>query len=117
MGYYLETLINETVPGNVKVLLSNGETIVVDGSEHQVDHLFQTEDGQIYHLEMKTNLELDRGKKRDVRHREEVITRGLVELIGQPVKSCVFCPLMEDSRSVSGLGDVMGLREFVALFR
>lgn len=116
IGNYIEQLINERVSDNVKWMLDDNGTIIVDGKQHQVDHLLVDTDNTIWHLEAKCNLDLDRGKKRDVSFRETVITDALSKLTGQAVKSCVFCPLIEDSKQTSGLGYVMGMKEFISKF-
>jgi hypothetical protein len=119
LGNYIEEFINQSVGDrNIKsAILDDGETITADGQVHQVDHLIQSENGDIYHLEAKCNLDLDRGKKRDVVTRDAIITKELTKVIGTDVKCAVFCPLMEESKTTTDLGYIMGMREFVSLFR
>ena len=66
--------------------------------------------------ELKCNLDLDRGKKRDVRTREHIILTGLRKKFDEPIDACVFCPFLQTSREVSGLGIVEGLHRFITRF-
>ena len=117
IGNYVEELINKLTPGNIKCVLEDNNTIVYNNQVHQIDHLIQDDDGNIWHLEAKSNIDLDRGKKRDVVMREQLITEALTKLIGQPVKSCVLCPFLEDSKDTTDLGYIMGMKEFISKFR
>lgn len=116
IGYYIEELINRLTPGNIKCVLEDNNTIVYNNQVHQIDHLIQDNDGTIWHLEAKSNTDLDRGKKRDIAQREQQITEALTKLIGQPVESCILCPFIEDSKETSGLGHIMGMKEFISKF-
>ena len=87
-----------------------------DNEFHQIDFLVLKDD-VIYHREIKSNLDLDRGKKRDVLYREGVITEALkTKYPGKLINSCVFCPFIDTSRKVSGLNRVEGLTEFIDTF-
>ena len=70
----------------------------------------------IFHREIKCNLDLDRGKKRDTLNREVQIVKALQARFMRPVNSCIFSPFLDKSRKISGLGIVEGLPEFLALF-
>lgn len=87
-----------------------------DGEFHQIDHFIRTDAG-LHMRELKCNLDLDRGKKRDVRTREEVIVNALRKKFpNECIDACVFCPFLITSREVSGLGKVEGLVEFINSF-
>jgi len=116
LGNYIETFLNQSVQCNVKCLLPDGEHIVAANQTHQIDHLMIDNDEQLWHLELKCNLTLDRGKKRDVVNREQVITDALSTQTGSNVKSCVFCPFIDDSKTTKGLGYIMGMKEFITKF-
>ena len=119
IGNYIEDFFIELTCGYGilnELVLKNGQRLINwDNSWHQVD-LLLAKDEVIYHREIKCNLDLDRGKKRDVLHREDCITKALVEKYEAPIDSCVFCPFIDTSREVSGLGRVEGLAEFIDNF-
>mgnify|MGYP003657729314 CR=1 FL=1 len=116
LGNYIETLFNQSVQCNLKCLLPDGEHIQANNQTHQIDHLMIDTDEQIWQLELKCNLTLDRGKKRDVVSREAVITEALSKQLESTIKSCVFCPFIEDSKTISSLGYIMGMKEFISRF-
>ena len=96
--------------------LHNGQYVIAHKEElHQVD-LLLAKDEVIYHREIKCNLDLDRGKKRDVLYREDCIVEALIAKYEAPIDSAVFCPFLDTSREVSGLGKVEGLTEFIDNF-
>ena len=118
IGNYLESFFNELIPNNALELLDkhNGMYgIWVDDEFHQIDHFIRT-DGGLHMRELKCNLDLDRGKKRDVRTREHTIVTALRIKFDEPVDACVFCPFLKISREVSGLGIVEGLHRFITRF-
>jgi len=82
---------------------------------HQIDFIKITPTC-IYHREIKTNIDLDRGKKRDTLSREVAIVKALAEKFNRSVNSSIFCPFLINSQPVSGLGNVEGLTEFIDLF-
>ena len=93
-----------------------GQYVIAFNEEfHQVD-LLLAKDEVIYHREIKCNLDLDRGKKRDVLYREDCIVEALIAKYEAPIDSAVFCPFLDTSREVSGLGKVEGLTEFIDNF-
>ena len=118
IGNYLETYFNTLIGENN--LLHTLDTyrgnkgVWVDNEFHQVD-IFACIDGQLIARELKTNLDLDRGKKRDVLKREEAVKRGLSERYNEPVDTRIFSPFIETSE-VNGLGIVEGLAEFIDNF-
>jgi len=118
IGNYIEEFINQSIKErNIKCVLDNNQTITIDNHIHQIDHLIQTDDGEIWHLEAKSNLDLDRGKKRDVVNRDLIITEALSSLIGVNVTSCIFCPFIDDSKQSPSLGYIMGMKEFISKFK
>lgn len=82
---------------------------------HQIDLLVDGE-SVVYHREIKCNLDLDRGKKRDTLQRELDICEGLHQMFEVPIDSAIFCPFLDTSREISGLGTVEGLTEFIDTF-
>jgi len=121
IGNYLEELFN-TILGDLSILselsLKRKQRIITYKNEdHQVDILARV--GQvIYHRELKTNITLDRGKKRDVLSREVSISKALLEKYpGCTIDSCVFCPFFTNSQTVAGLGKVEGLADFIDTFK
>ena len=120
IGNYLELLFNFII-GDINILpelpLKGKQRILSHNNEdHQVDILARI-GSVIYHRELKTNTDLDRGKKRDVRKREHSIYKALVERYpGHTIDSCVFCPFFTSSRQISGLGKVEGLADFIDTF-
>ena len=119
IGNYIEDFFVEltTGCGILKDLdLRNGQYGLIYKDEfHQVD-LLLAKDEVIYHREIKCNLDLDRGKKRDVLYREDCIVEALIAKYEAPIDSAVFCPFIDTSRDVSGLGRVEGLTEFIDNF-
>ena len=120
IGNYLEELFN-TLLQDISILseltLKGKQRILrYDNQDHQVDILARI-GTRIYHRELKTNTDLDRGKKRDVRRRENYIYLALNETYPEySIDSCVFCPFFTSSREVSGLGKVEGLADFIDTF-
>ena len=118
IGNYLESFFNAIIPSNALELLDTYNStygIWVDDEFHQIDHFIRTDNG-LYMRELKCNLDLDRGKKRDVRTREQTIVTALRIKFDEPVNACVFCPFLLNSRKISGLGTVEGLVEFIDNF-
>ena len=120
IGNYLEEFFVQLVD-DISILsdlqLRDSQRVIErDGEYHQVDLLLRIDD-TIYHREIKCNLDLDRGKKRDVIYREECIVAALQwKYPGYTIDSAVFCPFLDTSREVSGLGKVEGLAEFIDTF-
>ena len=120
IGNYLEYFFNELV-SDYSILheleVRQGQRVIQFNDEwHQVDLLIKHA-GVIYHREIKCNLELDRGKKRDVIYRENCIVSSLQNKYpSRAIDSCVFCPFIDTSQEVSGLGKVEGLTEFIDNF-
>ena len=120
IGNYLEEFFVQLVD-DISILsdleLRDGQRVIQrDGEYHQVDLLVRIND-TIYHREIKCNLDLDRGKKRDVIYREECIVAALQsKYSGCDIDSAVFCPFLNTPREVSGLGKVEGLAEFIDTF-
>ena len=85
-----------------------------EGEWHQVD-LLALRAGNFITREMKVNLQLDRGKKRDTVARDKCITAAL-EATGATVDGGIFCPFLLQSKEVGGLGWVSGLDWFCATF-
>lgn len=90
--------------------------VTYNGEQHQVDVLAII-DGVVVTREVKLNVEMDRGKKRDVLSREHAITKALEEQFGLPVDNKVMCPFFINNTKVSGLGEVEGLTEFLKTFK
>ena len=119
IGNYIEDFFQELTCGYgilTDLELRNGQyQIDYQGSWHQID-LLLAKDEVIYHREIKCNLDLDRGKKRDVNRREQLIVDALVCKYEAPIDSAVFCPFLDSSREISGLGRVEGLQNFIDNF-
>jgi hypothetical protein len=114
-GKYLETFFN-TLIGEYSLIQPGTEfRVTYNNEEHQLDILAKIDD-TIFTRELKANLDLDRGKKRDVLRREEAITSALEEMYNLPVDSRVFCPFIT-TQKVSGLGLVEGLEDFISTFK
>ena len=119
IGNYLEPLFHQVTgtEDDLKQLdeFDNYRGIWYDNEFHQIDFIKITP-SCIFHREIKCNLDLDRGKKRDTLNREVQIVKALQAKFMRPVNSCIFCPFLDKSRKISGLGIVEGLPEFLALF-
>ena len=120
MGNYLELFFNKLV-SDYSILdeleVRRGQRSIQFNNEwHQVDLLVKKA-GVIYHREIKCSLDLDCGKKRDVVYRENCIVSSLQNKYpSRAIDSCVFCPFIDTSQEVSGLGKVEGLTEFIDNF-
>ena len=91
------------------------------GKNHQIDMLAIPSDWEKFkrylHREMKTNTDIDAGKKRDVMFREEQIRQWMEEK-GWVYDSGIFCPFFYDKgKNVSGLGWVDGLEWYTDIFK
>ena len=122
IGNYLEELFNQLLDECGTNILheldlkGKQRIITYQGEDHQVDILARIDD-VIYHRELKSNVDLDRGKKRDVINREMSIACALEEKYPDClIDSSVFCPFKIRSQFVSGLGNVEGLEEFIYNF-
>ena len=77
--------------------------------EHQVDLLFLL-DNVIYHREMKTNLDLDSGKKRDILNRQEEIAILLSNKYpNYTINSGILNPLEPSDYKEGKLGTINGI--------
>ena len=119
IGNYLEPLFRQvtSTEDDLKQLdeFDNYRGIWSDNEFHQIDFIKITP-SCVFQREIKTNLDLDRGKKRDTLKREVQIVKALQAKFMRPVNSCIFSPFLDKSRKTSGLGIVEGLPEFLALF-
>ena len=120
MGYIIEDFFNSLV-SDYCILhdldLYRKQRTIIDsqGERHQIDLL--TRKNEIIQVrELKSNTDLDNGKKRDTFNREDHIVRALQQRYLQPIESINFCPFFETSRVMSGLGKVEGLTEFTQTF-
>ena len=69
------------------------------------------------HREIKTNTQLDAGKKRDTSNREKAITSWMDDK-GWIYDSGIFCPFFYNKgKNVSGLGWVDGLEWYIETFK
>lgn len=120
IGYYIEDLfvklLGEKSILNELTLKGKTYNIIVDGVTHQVDLLARI-NGQLFHREIKCNVDLDNGKSRDVLFREECIIKGLSDKYNTVINSSVFCPFLESSQHISRLGNVEGLNDFIKTFQ
>jgi len=101
LGTLLEDLFNSYLIYSGKSMLHTlndckGKRCVQDedGNNHQVDIYAQIDDKTYATFEMKCNLDLDRGKKRDVIRREETIFNALSKQLDDDVDiiSGIFNP-------------------------
>ncbi len=118
MGNFIEEYFNQLLPGNIRedLTLHNAQWCIYwDNDWHQVDLLCR-KDTCIYHREIKCNLTLGHGPKRDIRRREQSIVAALEDKYKLRVDSAVFCPFITRSRFVSNLGMIEGLQEFIDKF-
>ena len=95
--------------------------ITQNGEDHQVDMLAMPNAWEEWlkyvHRELKTNTDLDRGKKRDTCRREEAITSWMDEK-GWEYDSGVFCPFFYNKgKKVAGLGWVDGIDWYIETFQ
>jgi hypothetical protein len=126
VGNYLEDLFALDMGEQNKLDLTDfkkGRNFMIthDGSNHQIDMLAMPSDWvqwkRYLHREMKTNTDLDRGKKRDTLAREEAIKKWL-QSKGWEYDSGIFCPFFYDKgKNVSGLGWVDGLEWYIETFK
>ena len=118
MGNFIEEYFNQLLPHNLRedLTLHNAQWCVYwDDDWHQVDLLCRAH-GIIYHRELKCNLTLGHGPKRDIRRREQAIVAALEDKYKLQVNSAVFCPFLPRSRFVAQLGMIEGLQEFIDTF-
>jgi len=126
IGNYLEDTFALNAGNQNKLMMTDykkGRNFMIThkGSNHQIDMLATPSDWEQYkkylHREMKTNTDLDRGKKRDTREREKAICEWM-ELKGWNYDSGIFCPFFYDKgKNVSGLGWVDGLEWYTETFK
>ena len=95
--------------------------ITQNGEDQQVDMLAMPSDWKKFlkylHREMKTNTDLDRGKKRDTLRREQAICAWM-DSKGWVYDSGIFCPFFYNKgKNVSGLGWVDGLQWYIDTFK
>jgi hypothetical protein len=125
-GNYIEDLFALDMGDQNKLSLTDfkkGRNFMIkhNGSEHQIDMLAIPSDWEEWkkylHREIKTNTDLDRGKKRDTLMREEAIKEWM-ESKGWEYDSGIFCPFFYDKgKFVSGLGWVDGLQWYIDIFK
>lgn len=127
VGNYLEDLLALDLGEKNKLILTDykigrNSMITHNGSNHQIDLLAIPSNWEVYkinliiHREIKTNIEVDAGKKRDILFREEQIKQWL-ESNGFEYNSGIFCPFFYDKgKKVSGLGWVDGMEWYVETF-
>ena len=118
MGNFIEEYFNQLMPNNIRedLTLHNSQWCIQwDDEWHQVD-LLSRRGNRIYHRELKCNLTLGHGPKRDVRRREKAIVSALEHKYKLQVDSSVFCPFIPRSRFVSNLGMIEGLQDFIEQF-
>jgi len=92
--------------------------ITYKGEDHQVDMLALPNKWEKYvHRELKTNTQLDRGKKRDTCNREKAITSWMDDQ-GWGYDSGIFCPFFYNKgKKVAGLGWVDGIDWYIETFQ
>ena len=95
--------------------------ITQDGEDHQVDMLAMPNAWEEWlkyvHRELKTNTDLDRGKKRDTCSREKAITSWMDDK-GWEYDSGIFCPFFYNKgKKVAGLGWVDGIDWYIESFQ
>ena len=125
-GNYIEDLFALDMGDQNKLSLTDfkkGRNFMIkhNGSEHHIDMLAIPSDWEEWkkylHREIKTNTDLDRGKKRDTLMREEAIKEWM-ESKGWEYDSGIFCPFFYDKgKFVSGLGWVDGLQWYIDIFK
>lgn len=125
-GNYIEDLFALDMGDQNKLSLTDfkkGRNFMIkhNGSEHQIDMLAIPSDWEEWkkyvHREIKSNTDLDRGKKRDTLKREEAIKEWM-ESKGWEYDSGIFCPFFYDKgKFVSGLGWVDGLQWYIDIFK
>lgn len=106
LGNILENLFNSYLIHNKKSMLhtlqkcASGHCITdKEGNTHQVDIYALLDDGTYVTLEMKCNLDLDRGKKRDVMNRERAIFNTLSDALGDvDIISGIFNPFFYEEQ-------------------
>ena len=128
VGNYLEDLLALDLGEKNKLILTDykrgrNSMITHNGSNHQIDLLAIPSNWEVYkinliiHREIKSNIEVDAGKKRDILFREEQIKQWL-ESKGFEYNSGIFCPFFYDKgKKVSGLGWVDGMEWYVETFK
>ena len=122
IGNYLEDWLALDMGDQNKLLQTDYKKgrnfmITYDGSNHQIDMLAKPSNWNKYvHREIKTNTDLDAGKKRDTRSREKVICAWMKSQ-GFEYDSGIFCPFFYNKgKNVSGLGWVDGLQWYIDTF-
>ena len=123
IGNYLEDFFALDMGNQNKLPLTDYKKkrnymITYKGEDHQVDMLALPNKWEKYvHRELKTNTELDRGKKRDTRNREKAITSWMNDK-GWEYDSGVFCPFFYNKgKKVAGLGWVDGIDWYIETFQ
>jgi len=126
IGNYLEDFFALDMGNQNKLPLTDYKKkrdymITQDGEDHQVDMLSLPskwiEYKKYVHRELKTNTQLDRGKKRDTRNREKAITEWMNDK-GWEYDSGVFCPFFYNKgKKVAGLGWVDGIDWYIETFQ
>ncbi len=126
VGNYLEDLFSLDMGEQNKLHMTDFKKnrnfmITHNGSNHQIDMLAMPSDWikwkRYLHREIKTNTDLDRGKKRDTVDREEAIKQWM-ESKGWEYDSGIFCPfLYGKGKKVGTLEWVDGLEWYIETFK
>lgn len=123
IGYIVEDFCALDMGDQNKLILTDytrGRNFMIrhEGSNHQLDLLsIPTGWDKYVHREIKSNTDLDAGKKRDTLKREESICAWM-ESKGWAYDSGIFCPFFfNKGKHVSGLGWVDGLEWYVETFK
>jgi len=126
IGNYLEDFFALDMGTQNKLPLTDYKTgrnymITCNDEDHQVDMLALPSKWVQYkkyvHRELKTNTDLDRGKKRDTCSREKAITSWMDDK-GWEYDSGIFCPFFYNKgKKVAGLGWVDGIDWYIETFQ
>jgi len=131
VGNYLEDLFALDMGDQNKLHLTDFKKdrnfmIMHEGSSHQIDMLAMPSDWvqwkRYVHREIKTNTDLDRGKKRDTLAREKSIEQWM-QSKGWEYDSGIFCPFFYGKGKKvgnpmkNGLGWVDGLEWYIETFK
>lgn len=126
VGNYLEDLFALDMGEQNKLMMTDYKKnknfmINHNGSEHQIDMLAIPSDWEEWkryvHREIKTNTDLDRGKKQNTVDREKCIKEWM-QSKGWEYDSGIFCPFFYNKgKKVNKLGWVDGLEWYIELFK
>jgi hypothetical protein len=126
VGNYIENLLALDMGEQNKLHMTDfkkGRDFMIthNGSNHQIDMLAMPSDWvkwkRYLHREIKTNTDLDRGKKQNTLDREEVIKQWM-ESKGWEYDSGIFCPFFYGKgKKVGKLNWVDGLEWYIETFK